>query len=499
MARIFRYAGLAVAVLMLLGFADWLSRQLVASQLALSADHDRLTWQQGLPRWQWDLQKPEQLIAKRVFGPALAGADPGGLRLTAQTSAPYQLGLRLTGPIDLGHWPRLHLDYRSDQVLLLAVIAAGGHRAACNSPFWSLPPGHDMKLALDQVPWHTDDGRSCRPGRADILRLVLKSAPGRVWQLRRAALWPTGRPGTSVLATAEIAPTINLPDGRRAARQVLDQAAQRYPHAAAPIVTLASATPAGGLLQWRDAIRAHWPGAIVVPQAADASLAAFRLPLAWWVLGGYALALLVLLRYPLPSRQGALEALACMAGPLWLIVGMHFGRPDPGASAAAAALGLISAARMGWSSTPLRQGETATRLAHWLRPLALLPIALLLARSGHTPLTWPGVGHGLVYLAWALLQQALMLRVVLPRMQRSLPAGLALLATAGLFMLLHAPNGELMQACLLAELYWAWCYQRDRHLLPIAVGHAAAALLLQAGMGPQSLVRSLEVSARFMQ
>ena len=496
MARIFRSAGLAVAVLVLLGFAGWLSRQLVASQLALSAGHDRLTWQQGLPRWQWDLQQPKQLIAKRVFGPALAGAAPDGLQLTAQTSAPYQLGLRLAGPIDLDHWPRLHLDYRSAQPLSLGVIAAGRHRPACYSPFWSLPPGRETELGLDQVPWHADDGRICRPGRADILRLVLQSAPGRTWQLRRAALWPAG---TSITTSEQIAPTIHLPDDRRAARQVLDQAAQDYPQAAAPVVTLAPAIPAGRLLQWRDAIRAYWPGAIVVPLAADASLATFRLPLAWWMLSGYALILLALMLRPLPSRQGWLEALACMAGPLWLIVGMHFGRPDPGPSAAAAVLGLVSAARLGWSSTPVRQRERAVGIARWLRPLALLPIALLLARSGRTPLAWPGIGHGLVYLAWALLQQGLMLRVILPRMQRSLPAGPALLATAGLFMLLHAPNGELMQACLLAELYWAWCYRRDRRLLPIAIGHAAAALLLQAGMGPQSLIRSLEVSARFMQ
>ena len=61
---------------------------------------------------------------------------------------------------------------------------------------------------------------------------------------------------------------------------------------------------------------------------------------------------------------------------------------------------------------------------------------------------------------------------------------------------LHTPNGALMQLCLLAELWWAWCFRRSRALLPIAVAHTACALLVEAGL-VGSLLRSLEVSARF--
>ncbi|HMH67437.1 MAG TPA: hypothetical protein VK519_05910, partial [Pinirhizobacter sp.] len=57
--------------------------------------------------------------------------------------------------------------------------------------------------------------------------------------------------------------------------------------------------------------------------------------------------------------------------------------------------------------------------------------------------------------------------------------------------------GALMQMCFIGELWWAWCYYRGRSLVPIAVAHAACALVLEAGLAGGSYLRSLEVSARF--
>ena len=71
-----------------------------------------------------------------------------------------------------------------------------------------------------------------------------------------------------------------------------------------------------------------------------------------------------------------------------------------------------------------------------------------------------------------------------------------MLAAALAFALLHVPNGTLMQLCFLAELWWAWCFVRQRSLLLIALAHAACALVVGAGLIGDGL-RSLEVSARF--
>ena len=105
--------------------------------------------------------------------------------------------------------------------------------------------------------------------------------------------------------------------------------------------------------------------------------------------------------------------------------------------------------------------------------------------------------HAFLYVAWASLQQWLMLAVVLRRLERW-PGGstLPILGAATLFALLHTPNGMLMQLCFVAEVCWAWCFLRSRRLLPIALAHAGCALLVESGLAG-GVLRSLEVSARF--
>ncbi|MHC1479750.1 CPBP family glutamic-type intramembrane protease [Frateuria aurantia] len=481
----------AIGMVLLLALGGWLGRCWVGSELALTAQHEQRAWLQGLPRWQWILRDPRQLIASRIFGPARASAEASGLSLQAMADADYQLGLRLDTPVDLKHWPVLALDYRATQPVSLGLIAVAPSGYACYSAASTLPMAGHAALRLDSISWQTAERQSCRPGPATALRLVLRSPAGVRWQLSRVALYPGSPP------SAGTSPPILLPAWPQTARAVLATAERRFPEAAAPEIGLSAATPAGHMLQLRDAARLIWPGAIVQVRGATTGLAAFRLPWPWVWLALYGLGLARLLRPSRPRRRDLLDAVAVLLGPLWLIIGMHFGRHPAGASAAAATMGLAYAAWLGWHS---RAGwHWLGRVAgDWLRPFALLPVAALLICCAGGPLAWPGPGHMLGYLAWACLQQWLMLTVLLPRLQHSLPAGVALPATAGVFMLLHMPNGELMQACLLAELYWAWCFQRDRGLLPIAVAHAAAALTLQAGLGPQSVIRSLEVSARFL-
>jgi len=130
-------------------------------------------------------------------------------------------------------------------------------------------------------------------------------------------------------------------------------------------------------------------------------------------------------------------------------------------------------------------------------PFAAVAVALGLALfAGHKP-GWPSFGHLAAYVAWATFQQWLLLAVVGGLLARALSRPWAVLLTAFAFALLHTPNGLLMQLCFVAELGWAWWYLHHRSLLPVAVAHAASAVVLQAGLAG-GLLRSLEVSARFL-
>ncbi len=161
------------------------------------------------------------------------------------------------------------------------------------------------------------------------------------------------------------------------------------------------------------------------------------------------------------------------------------------------AVALLFAALAEWRQRPASWRWLGDWRA-WLPPFALLPLVLLLiAGYGGQHATAPTPGRVLVYLLWAVLQQWLMLAVVLRRLEGGrLSPALAVLLTALVFALMHAPNGTLMQLCLLAELWWTWCFRRWRALLPVAVAHAACALLIEASL-LGGLLRSLQVSARF--
>jgi hypothetical protein len=270
-----------------------------------------------------------------------------------------------------------------------------------------------------------------------------------------------------------------------------------------PLVRLPSGTAVSSedLLALRDRVRLLAPAALVVPAGValtPSTATAWPSWLAWLACAAYLLALAILAALPL--RQGAspwLDIIAMMAGPLWLIAGLRLGRPG----AAPEVVAFVAALFYAWRSSrrpgngPAWRWRARTWPA-WLAPWLPLPAALgLLAVHGHA-LVRPLPGHALAYLGWAALQQWLMLAVVLRRLEATLPRAGAVLAVAALFAALHTPNGMLMQLCLLAEAWWAGCFVRGRALLPVALAHAACALLAEAGLAG-GLLRSLEVSGRF--
>ncbi|MBL8168569.1 MAG: CPBP family intramembrane metalloprotease [Acidobacteria bacterium] len=110
----------------------------------------------------------------------------------------------------------------------------------------------------------------------------------------------------------------------------------------------------------------------------------------------------------------------------------------------------------------------------------------------------------LVLPAWALLQQYVLqgfiyrrVRFVLmpsqasPEQQRR-RSHLAVLVTAGIFALLHAPNVTLMLLTLLGALIWSWVYERAPNLFALALSHAVISLLLMTAL-PSWLLESMSV------
>jgi hypothetical protein len=266
---------------------------------------------------------------------------------------------------------------------------------------------------------------------------------------------------------------------------------------ASPATVLDATASAEDLLAARDRSVQASPGAIIavgaMPEPAAAAAPSPRHGAGWLWLAVYVLGLLTLAVGRPPPRW--LAGIACLPGPLWLLAGLQLGQQRISPPAAAAFLvALLYAGFLSWRERPADwrwRGPPSS----WLIAMAPLPLAVLLWQLRGHPLHSLPLQHVATYFGWAALQQWLMLAVLLRHLD-GLPRLLGILSTALVFALLHTPNGVLMQLCFLSELLWAWQFQRQRALLPIAVAHTLCALLLEAGVvgGP---LRSLEVSARF--
>ncbi|KRE88970.1 hypothetical protein ASG87_05270 [Frateuria sp. Soil773] len=482
--------GLAVGLL-LLGLRQ-LASTLTASHLRHRSEQMLAAAQAGQPLWQWRLHKPGDLVAGRAFGAADVRAGNDGLRIASRDGSPFELGLPLAQTIDLLHWPLLRVQGHGSAAGTLDLTWRDSAERACLATGATLPAGDlDLTIDLRALRGHSAQGGCTAPSVATMLRLRPRIPAGARLELRRVALL-AAPPGPAMAAPAPPgqAPSMNASGGNPQADPAM------------PRVRLPGHASAESLLQRRDMARARWPAALLQPGEQPLSASPPAPSPAWMpttASGLYLLGLLWLWRRR-PQSDGRagrlLELSAILVGPLWLIAGLQWGsdRPLPALAAFVGALLFAFARRDG--ARPWRWFGRWQDAA-WAGWPVLAAVALVLA-WGHS-LQAPGWRGALVYLLWATLQQWLMLTVVLPRLERLLPwSGMAVLAAATLFALLHTPNGALMQLCLLAEAWWAWGFLRGRSLLSVAVAHAACALLVQAGLAGGAL-RSLEVSARFFQ
>lgn len=468
----------------------------VETRLRHDAERELDALQKGEPLWRWTLRQPRDLVAGRPFGNATADGTASGLRLTSRDGQPFEVGLPVMQPLDLAHWPLLRLDMpvieRAGALSLIVQSRPG--EAVCSSAGLAIPAhGDGFTIDLRGLAWKRENGEACPPPGVVtyMLRLRLQLPAGGTVELREAALLAAGTiapPGQ----TAGTLPTAHA----SAFLASLGRSSPSMP--AAPLLLLPRDAPVETWLAQRDRIRDRWPAAAVIPEGAalvPGTRTAAPEWVAWALTAVYGLLLLHAgLRRTHPAWQLAL----LVGGSLWLIAGMQWGiRASPPAVAA-------FVAALAWAAWQERRdrssdwrwlGETP---GEWLLPLILIPVAWGLAAGWGNGFAAPNGRHALLYIAWAGLQQWLMLAVVLRRLERW-PGGRALpmLATATFFALLHTPNGVLMQLCFVAELWWAWCFLRSRRLLPIVLAHAGSALLVEAGLVGGAL-RSLEVSARFL-
>lgn len=493
--RTWLFAGYVLAAALICTALGMLAARITAAQLLNEAQRQLARVDANQPLWQWSLRKPRDLIAGRAFGQAKVSVDDDGLTVTSLDGTPFEVGLPIAWSLDLAHWPILQIELQRGGSGALGLVWQGADGTpTCLAPVASTltPDTQTLRIDLRGLAWRAADGSTCRmPGVARMLRLRVQIPSNAMLRLKSVSLVttePMSQPKNA---------TIDLPKyatGDEIERIIAP--AQAWPM---PIFRLSAGISAERMLALRDQMRERWPAALVVPAGATLHPAAQAsdIALAWVICILYLSVLIWLVLKPVKGRlRPWLEILGCVLGPLWLIAGLHWGLYPTPLGVVAFGGGLVFAAIIERHHLPrLWRWPTAGR--DWLWPLAPIPIALLLIMFyGHAFHRLP-LAHVAAYVGWAWLQQWLMLVVLMRRFELALrQPGLAVLAVATVFGLLHTPNGMLMQCCFLGELWWAWCFQRSRSVLPIGLAHAACALLVEAGL-VGGLVRSLEVSARF--
>ncbi|HEY2624719.1 MAG TPA: CPBP family glutamic-type intramembrane protease [Dyella sp.] len=503
--RVLAIAGFGAAVVLLFWAMAALSAWVTREHLAKHAQLELATLRSGQPLWQWRLRGPGDLVAHRVFGNADIARGPNGLRVTSRDGSTFDLGLPVAGPVDLAHWPLLHLQLQSDAEGTLGLIyQTSEFSTACTANAVGRIPPHGNELVIDlrSLSWHSDSGKPCRP--PDVVTYLLRLRPQlpahAVLQIGNVDLQAAQPAALPVSIAADMA-DIRLPSALAVAQAGLTAASAQYGGRSAPLVRLPAGISAETMLSLRDLVKRHWPGALVLPFGqAFAPAREEALPgwLDWGVCAAYLIGLVwIALRQTREVTRPWLEIAAIAAGPLWLIAGLRWGTQlsIPGVTAFVAAL--VFAAQSDWRRRPVWWRWLGRSWADWLWPLVPLAVTVALTLVDGHGLVHLEPRHMLAYLGWALLQQWAMLAFVMGRLRlTALPQPVIILITAALFGLLHTPNGSLMQLCFMAELWWAWRFLKSPCLVPIAVAHAICALLVESGLTGHML-RSLGVSARF--
>lgn len=98
---------------------------------------------------------------------------------------------------------------------------------------------------------------------------------------------------------------------------------------------------------------------------------------------------------------------------------------------------------------------------------------------------------------WALLQQYAMLGFTYRRLRQFLHANQAIIITAGLFALVHAPNYSLMILTFFGGLIWSFVYERAPNLFASAISHLLLSATVLVAV-PEWILPSMTVGYRYL-
>ena len=178
------------------GLSAWITQ----GQLLRDARQQLTTLREGQPLWQWTLRKPGDLVAGRAFGQADIASDADGLDFTSRDGSPFELGLPLSGPVDLRHWPllRLRLESNAAGTLGLSYQASEASDACAAIDAVPISPGLTEQLIdLRALSWHGAHDASCPS--PDVVSYMLRLRPHLPAQatlhLAQAALLANEPPG----------------------------------------------------------------------------------------------------------------------------------------------------------------------------------------------------------------------------------------------------------------------------------------------------------------
>ena len=458
-------------------------------------------------RLSFDFDEARDLIGSTIDGAADVRVDHGAMHARLPSGqANVRLNLRgqsldarrfvqLDGHVEVGEAATLHLIF--DEPGQLQQFTASVPLA----PGWN-----ELRLSLDQLdfkPHEAGPGQSWggSSGLVGELRLYFSGPAGLRIALDRLRFRERAHDGGYVQSGVEWI-TAAQAENRLDSRQTLNpQSGLRL----GVLLDLGHKRPEQNLVL-RDRIRQADADAVFWPQwrtppAGDPTLETRSLgwsPDGWLVISYALLAMIwILSRRTKASRRGdLLQLLFGMTPILALTLGLGVGEQVQEGSRLLllfAFLFQLTAVRMSKSSIP---GNPAA----WKASLHMLIIAsagLLLASALTGTWQFPGWQRIAAYLPFVLLQQAMLLGFLWPRLETLLP-GNSHWAAALLFGVAHSPNFALMCLSALAAFWWTRQYHRHRSWLPIILTHYVLGLLAITCL-PSDWLYSAETGLRYFQ
>ena len=467
----------------------------------------------GQTSHRWSASRSTDIIAGRAFDSESARFDDDGMHVRAADRA-FEVGLVLTGLVDLNRYPRFEARFQSPASGTLSLIVAEAPDAPpCRSGETRFDKhATRIRFNLDEIRWDCGDSDIRAPQRAALLRLHVSVPAGSEFILGSADL----RPSTPLtLAALDHLALPILPSPRQPYQldRALGRIASDSSNESVTIVQLPLDGRVEEVLAARDHILDVVPDTVIVAKdgfprvsalakawdanASDRSTSG----LSWIWVGLLAVVLLgIRLKPPLGLRsRSSIELCGALAAPVVLIGGGHIGDDISLPVMTAGALTFAYAISLLFGDAPAQPTARTLKRGWWvaLASLALAAGLILLANKGHLAIDPPTAQHALRYLAWAAAQQFLICVIVAGRLEKLIGSQpWALLIAALTFALLHTPNAMLMQLTFIGALIWIWNWQRHRALLANIIAHTASGLLLTANLPPHWL-HSAEISARY--